>query len=189
MKYYYAIVSCNSQQTAFSLIDEFNGFEFENTNIKLNMSFVPDHIKFEQEVKDEVDTVPEDYDYQLNCFNRALGHTSVKLTWDQDDKSRQQKLAMASKIDPNDSDAEDKYYRQFIAPASEDDDSKSGSDQDIDEYRSKLLTGMAKGGKRKDSEVDLENINSSDLDSDGELKTTPDIQFTTGFGEDIGKKL
>ena len=89
MKYYYAIVCCNTQNTAYSLIDEFNGFEFENTNIKLNMSFVPDEVRFEQEVKEEVQSVPEDYDYNLNCFNRALGHTNVKLTWDQDDKARE----------------------------------------------------------------------------------------------------
>lgn len=44
MKYYYAIVHCNNSNTAKFLYDEYNGFEFENSNILLNMSFVPDEI-------------------------------------------------------------------------------------------------------------------------------------------------
>jgi len=53
MMYYYAVVTCASKDTATWLYDEFNGFEFENTNIRLNMSFVPDELKFEQKVKDK----------------------------------------------------------------------------------------------------------------------------------------
>lgn len=47
MKYYYAVIHCNTKQTAIFLYDEYNGFEFENTNIRLNMSFIPDEIVFE----------------------------------------------------------------------------------------------------------------------------------------------
>ena len=47
MKYYYAVLTCNSKGTAINLVDEYNGFEFENTNIKLNMSFIPDSVQFQ----------------------------------------------------------------------------------------------------------------------------------------------
>lgn len=33
MKYYYAIVHCDNAKTAMNLYDEYNGFEFENSNI------------------------------------------------------------------------------------------------------------------------------------------------------------
>ena len=46
MKYYYAVVTCNSKDTALYLYDEYNGFEFENTNVLLNMSFIADDIEF-----------------------------------------------------------------------------------------------------------------------------------------------
>jgi hypothetical protein len=46
MKYYYAVVHCNNSKTAISLYDEYNGFEFENSNILLNMSFIPDDMHF-----------------------------------------------------------------------------------------------------------------------------------------------
>lgn len=46
MKYYYAVIYCNSAKTAIFLYDEYNGYEFENTNICLNMSLIPEEIKF-----------------------------------------------------------------------------------------------------------------------------------------------
>ena len=47
MKYYYAVVHCDSSKTAIFLYDEYNGYEFEDTHIQLNMSIIPDEIKFE----------------------------------------------------------------------------------------------------------------------------------------------
>ena len=47
MKYFYAVVHCNNGKTAKFLYDEYNGYEFENSNIRLNMSFIPDDLKFE----------------------------------------------------------------------------------------------------------------------------------------------
>ena len=44
MKYYYAVVHCNSPKTATYLYDEFNGFEFEDSMIILNMSIIPDDV-------------------------------------------------------------------------------------------------------------------------------------------------
>jgi len=65
MKYYYAIVHCNNSNTAKFLYDEYNGFEFENSNILLNMSFVPDEIKFEQKLKEEATEVPDNYEFNF----------------------------------------------------------------------------------------------------------------------------
>ena len=52
MRYYYAIIHCDSGATACHLYDEFNGIEFENSNIQLNLSLVPDEVKFEQAARD-----------------------------------------------------------------------------------------------------------------------------------------
>ena len=95
-----------------------------------------------------------------------------------------------------------------MAPESEEESEKA--DEDIEEYRKKLLSGIQSGSSKKTKNgdqidfdnVDWDNINSDELDSEdidniennkGKKHTknsdTPDIQFTTGFGEDIGKKL
>lgn len=85
MRYYYAIVHCNNSKTACALYDEYNGFEFENSNLRLMMSIVPPEVEFTQDPRDEATDVPMDYEFnfdQQKKLNRALGHTSVKLTWD-----------------------------------------------------------------------------------------------------------
>ena len=46
MKYYYAVIHCNTKKTANRLIEENQGLEFELTNIKLNMSCVADDLEF-----------------------------------------------------------------------------------------------------------------------------------------------
>ena len=81
-------------------------------------------------------------------------------------------------------------------------------EEDIEEYRKKLLSGIetGEGDNQKRGlefeDIDWDNVNPDDFDSDdldalengkaiakGKAKNTPDIQFTTGFGEDIGKEL
>lgn len=106
----------------------------------------------------------------------------------------------------DDSDAEKEYYKGLLA--------SSGSEQeqeyDIEEQRKKLLAGLSKeegfkmGRQEPEEELDLDNMdwdamNSDDIGSEelnalekGVQKKQKDnlkINFTTGFGEDVGKKL
>jgi hypothetical protein len=46
MKYFYAVVYCNSVKTAKRIFKEYNGYELELTNIKLSLSFVADSLVF-----------------------------------------------------------------------------------------------------------------------------------------------
>lgn len=52
MKYYFAVVECDSVQTAISLYNECDSFEFESTSVVLDLRFIPDDISFEnREIK------------------------------------------------------------------------------------------------------------------------------------------
>ena len=46
MKYFYAVIYCSSKKTAQKIYNEYNGFEFELSNLKLNLSFIDDELKF-----------------------------------------------------------------------------------------------------------------------------------------------
>jgi len=48
MKYFYAVIHCNNKKTANKLYEEYNGFEFEMSNIRLNMSYIADDLSFPQ---------------------------------------------------------------------------------------------------------------------------------------------
>lgn len=82
MKYYYAVVCCNTKKTANSIIEEYNGIEFELTNIRLNLSCIDDDLVFPQALKEEADDVPPGYSFDASKVSRALNHSSVKLSWD-----------------------------------------------------------------------------------------------------------
>ncbi len=93
MKYYYAVIHCNSHETAEKIFNEYNNFEFELSNIRLNLSFIPDSLVFPQAVKETATSVPPDYEFKsINRLNRALNHTKVNLTWDETDPKRLRKF-------------------------------------------------------------------------------------------------
>ena len=92
MKYFYAIVDCDSKKTANSIVGEYDKFEFELTNMRLSLSLVPDETKFEQDAKDECEDMPLNYQFQAGKISRALNHSTVKLTWDQADPKKQKRL-------------------------------------------------------------------------------------------------
>lgn len=93
MKYYYAVIHCNTTKTAEKLYNEYNNFEFELTNIRLNLAFIPDSLVFPQAVKELATQVPPDYEFKaVDRLNRALNHTKVTLTWDETDPKRLRKF-------------------------------------------------------------------------------------------------
>lgn len=93
MKYFYAVIHCDSKETAEKIYQEYNGFEFELSNMRLSLSFVSDNLKFPQKPKEVAKEIPTNYEFKSAAkLNRALNHTKVKLTWDKTDPKRQEKM-------------------------------------------------------------------------------------------------
>ena len=46
LKYYYAVIECDTPKTADVLFKSTNGSEFELSNIKIDLRFVPDDMQF-----------------------------------------------------------------------------------------------------------------------------------------------
>jgi len=204
MKYYYAIAHCNTPKTANFLYDEYNGFEFENSNIRLNISIVPDEVVFEQKVKEFATDIPDGYEFSFENqqkLSNTFGHTKVNLTWDQTDIKRSTKLQNGFTREVGSDEENDDYYKGLIASSGDD-----SEESDIEETRKKLLTGLS--GKpdlegKNLEDIDWDAINSDELDSEqiGELektgkieqkknkKSSVDVKFSKGFGDNVGKKL
>jgi hypothetical protein len=97
LKYYYAVVYCDSKETANSLYNECDGLEIERTQSFLDMRFIPDDLtKFPYPPKEVCDHLPanKEYDQEFKP-NSALQDTKVKLTWDQGDPRRQDLISRA----------------------------------------------------------------------------------------------
>ena len=180
MKYFYAIIYCNSPKTCDKIYTEYNGYEFELSSLKLNLSYVADDLKFPQEVKETATEVPPGYQFRaFNELNRAQSHTQVRLTWDDTDPKRLRKFQKIMHEAADRDDLDDEAYKEFLASHSEsevEDDSDQMDKDKIEEYRRKLLGGLSSDDTRK---RDLQPKDSEALD----------IKFNVGFGEDVGKKI
>jgi hypothetical protein len=88
MKYFYAVVVCDRRKTANRILDEYNNFELELTNLRLTLSIVPDEMVFPHEPKEVAEEIPVNYSFNPGKISRALNHSTVKLSWDQTDPKR-----------------------------------------------------------------------------------------------------
>ena len=169
LKYYYAVVYCDSVETASSLYNECDGLEIERTQSFMDMRFIPDDLtKFPYPPKEVCDHMPANKEYiQEFKPNSALQDTKVKLTWDQGDPKRQDLISRA-------------FHKEGF---NEDDINEllvsSDSEEDSD-----IVNGF--GGEESDEEKDEKNIEFNLLKKKRKLPKfkdgeTIEIKFNKGF--------
>lgn len=165
LKYYYAIVVCDTPETANKIYTECDGLEYESSSTKIDLRFVPDGTEFENAPKDVCDKIPEKY--QPRFFTTtALQQAKVELTWDETNPERAEvakKLSSGSIDDVTDADLQ-AYLASSSGEESEEEQEKSensDSQEDvnknpIDKYRA-LLNDIEKTEKEKDNKgVEME---------------------------------
>ncbi|OBZ79072.1 protein ESF1 [Grifola frondosa] len=88
LRYYYAIVKCDTVDAALHIYSELEGTELERSANIFDLSFVPDDMTFDDEYRDEAtDDLNAPYK-PVEFVTDALRHSKVKLTWDEDDPDR-----------------------------------------------------------------------------------------------------
>lgn len=91
LKYYYAIIECNSVHAADKLYQECDGLEYESTATKLDLRFIPDDMTFDDEPKEVCTELPDLAKYKPRLFTTtALQQAKVELTWDENDVDRKE---------------------------------------------------------------------------------------------------
>ncbi|KAH7102151.1 hypothetical protein BKA62DRAFT_700356 [Auriculariales sp. MPI-PUGE-AT-0066] len=131
LRYYYAIVTCLSVQTAEHIFSELDGSELERSANVLDLSYVPEDMDFSDEHRDEA--IEEQSDFKAVEFaTDALRHSKVRLTWDNDDPER---LKVTRRI-MSKKDLDEIDFKAYIASDSED------SAADDDEERRKRMRAM-----------------------------------------------
>lgn len=90
LRYYYAVVECDSATTAKALYDSMDGREYLSTANFFDLRFIPDETSFDDDKPhEECDSLP--MGYKPNDFKtEALTHSKVRLTWDDDDATRKE---------------------------------------------------------------------------------------------------
>lgn len=178
LKYYYAVVECDTQETAEHIYNESDGTEFELSGMKLDLRFVPVDQKFPYEPKENCDYLPA-VNKVNNFFNRALNHTNVELTWENPNMNRFDYL-YSKNLKEEDWDKID--YSKILGDAevSEPDEGPSDSDQNHEEEEPQVET--KKYEQLPDWRADFDKKNRKRPAEDME------IRFTSGF-QDLGNKM
>jgi hypothetical protein len=180
MKYYYGVVYCDSPSTAAFLYGEIDGKEFEMSNLTMDLRFIPDDVKeFPYAPKESCNENPEDY--ECNFFtNRAIGHTRVKLTWDEDDPKRLKTITKKFDV----AKMEEQDMRDYLASSN----AEFSSEENEDEIAKKrAIFGLDNSDSESDAELN-DAIGAKKQKTIKEVEGDIKITFKSGF-EDIGKDL
>jgi hypothetical protein len=181
LKYYYAVAECDTPRTSMVIYDQCDGVEYEASSNVMDLRYIPDEETFDDEPYAEASgEAPPDY---VSPFftNRALGHTKVELTWDQDDPERDvlkgKGLSGKGKKKKREAEMEAIDYTPFVAST----DSEEEDDDDEAAKREQARALLLAEGKSKDVFGTKKSKSKSGDDDEEEEGGDMQITFTPGL--------
>uniref|UniRef100_A0A2S2NV37 ESF1 n=1 Tax=Schizaphis graminum TaxID=13262 RepID=A0A2S2NV37_SCHGA len=180
LKYYYAIIVCDSPGTAGKIYTDCDGIEYESSATRLDLRFVPDDTEFDQEPKEICDKLPDLTKYKPHLFTTtALQQAKVNLTWDETDPRRSElvnKLKTNPKSEINDSD-----LQKYVAFSSEDENSDDESNKSVEENNED-------GGPKK-TPIDKYKELLQNIQDEEEKKASKDSELEISWGIGLQEKV
>ncbi|XP_063490051.1 ESF1 homolog isoform X4 [Symphalangus syndactylus] len=174
LKYYYAVVDCDSPETASKIYEDCDGLEFESSCSFIDLRFIPDDITFDDEPKDVASEVNLTA-YKPKYFtSAAMGTSTVEITWDETDHERITMLNRKFKKE----ELLDMDFQAYLASSSEDEEeteeelqgddgvnveedgktkkSQKDDEEQIAKYRQLLQVIQEKEKKGKENDMEME---------------------------------
>ena len=161
LRYFYAVVECDSVGTALAIYNHCDGREFESSTNTFDLRYVPDGVLFaDAELHDSATALPPRYHPKFAISTDALQQSSVKLSWDQDDPDRKRLTrATPGAIDYDEADLlaylatdESDSEPELVVPRA----TTAAKDDKIAKYRALLLSGKDENvfGRRSHADND-----------------------------------
>ncbi|CAH1421628.1 unnamed protein product [Lactuca virosa] len=178
LRYYFAVVVCDSVATADYIYRTCDGIEFERSSNMLDLRFIPDSMEFEHPPRDVATEAPANYE-GVDFQTRALQQSKIDLTWDENEPQRSKKLKRKINVDKESEYVKDEeQLKEFIASSESESESdeegennkNSGKRQKTDKYRALLQSNSDSDSDDDDTGMDME------------------VTFNTGL-EDLSKKI
>ncbi|KAH7491564.1 hypothetical protein KRP22_002969 [Phytophthora ramorum] len=129
LRYYYAVVTCDSVKTASTIFDQCDQLEYETSSNVLDLRYVPDNTTFTNTPKEACDNVPDRYKPAIFA-TLALQQTDVKLTWEEDDEQRLELLTRPAEWKDAHDDDFKAYLASDVSDASEAEDDSDDSEEE-----------------------------------------------------------
>ncbi|KAK4448409.1 Pre-rRNA-processing protein esf1 [Podospora aff. communis PSN243] len=128
LRYYYAVMVCSDENTAHKIYEATDGSEYLSSSNFLDLRFVPDDVTFDDEPRDECESVPPGYK-PMEFVTDALQHSKVKLTWDMHPEEATRKESIRQAFTGSRADIADNDLRAYLASDSEDEDESEEEDE------------------------------------------------------------
>lgn len=194
LKYYYAVIECNSVGAADKLYAECDGLEYESTATKLDLRFIPDDMTFDDAPTDVCNELPDLAKYKPRLFTTtALQQAKVELTWDENDVDRKElnEKMMTGKLN----EIADTDLRKYVAYSSEEesDADKEGEEKlaDVESDSVDENPTVAANGKRNEKHDTLSKYKNLLKDitekEEEKKKNRVEMEFSWGIGASASK--
>ncbi|XP_014140798.2 ESF1 homolog isoform X2 [Falco cherrug] len=171
LKYFYAVVECDSPETANKIYEECDGLEFESSCSFIDLRFIPDNVTFDDKPKDVASEVNVAV-YKPKYFtSAAMGTSKVDITWDETDHERVTSLSRTFKKE----ELLDMDFQAYLASSSEEEEeqqqggevahemeeekprkSQKDDEEQITKYRELLQSIQEKEKKQEEKDIGME---------------------------------
>ncbi|XP_074434541.1 ESF1 homolog [Larus michahellis] len=171
LKYFYAVVECDSPETANKIYEECDGLEFESSCSFIDLRFIPDNVTFDDKPKDVASEVNVAA-YKPKYFtSAAMGTSKVDITWDETDHERVTSLSRTFKKE----ELLDMDFQAYLASSSEEEEeeqqggdvahemeddkprkSQKDDEEQIAKYRELLQSIQEKEKKQEEKDIEME---------------------------------
>ncbi|XP_035177237.1 ESF1 homolog isoform X2 [Oxyura jamaicensis] len=171
LKYFYAVVECDSPETANKIYEECDGLEFESSCSFIDLRFIPDNVTFDDKPKDVASEVNVS-GYKPKYFtSAAMGTSKVDITWDETDHERVTSLNRTFKkeelldmdfqayLASSSEEEEEQQQGDDVAHEMEDDKprkSQKDDEEQIAKYRELLQSIQEKEKKQEEKDIEME---------------------------------
>ncbi|KAK3127227.1 hypothetical protein QOZ80_7AG0570090 [Eleusine coracana subsp. coracana] len=176
LRYYYAVVVCDSSATANHLYMTLDGTEFLKSSNVFDLQFIPDSMEFKHPARDVATEAPPNYK-EPDFETRALQHSRVKLSWDDDEPER--KKVLRRKFTDDQLDELDMYLASDDSVSDDDDVDNSDDETRPDGASKRKLT-------KEERLALLLQVDKSDEEQTGDQDM--EITFNTEL-EDLSKRI
>lgn len=186
LRYYYAVMVCSDKNTAQKIYEATDGSEYLSSSNFLDLRFVPDDITFDDEPRDECDSIPENYK-PVEFVTDALQHSKVKLTWDVDPEEVKRKESIKNAFSGSKADIAENDLRVYLASGSEDEDEEEEEEAAGEASAAPKLSKRELARKKMREALGLSN-EPADKGSDQGPVGDMEITFTPALTESSGGK-
>jgi len=200
LRYYYAVVDCDSVNTADKIYSECDGKEFQLSSVQMDLRFIPDDMCFDDDPRERFTLDQTTVDYEPNRFtSTALCQAKVEVTWDETEFDRLSRRMMAMQQKDLQGIVEENKYADIIAPPESDSEEEpdwlknalgeDNSDNDDDDSVGKDRAISEEDKIKMYRKVLMDKLQDDEEEKKNEDKIDKEFEFMPGLKSSVQKKM